>query len=124
MEICPVAHLDDLVGMKVAAAQGRSEPRDLVDVFSVAEFYGFIELERLGALFDLDFDRDDLRFRLEAGTVVDDEEYMAYGLDRDEVDRLRRFLIAWCDDLSMRPAEEEHLALGMPQVQPTGYLDS
>jgi predicted nucleotidyltransferase component of viral defense system len=121
MEICPVANLDDLIGMKVAALHGRSEPRDLIDVFSVAERYGFIELERLGSLFDEDFTPEGLILRLQTGVVIDDAEFIAYGLDEEDVTRLRRFLLAWCDDLAMRLAERDHLALGVPEIQRSGY---
>lgn len=121
MEICPVADLDDLVGMKVAALHGRTEPRDLIDVFSVAEHYPFIELERLGSLFDEDFTREGLILRLQTGVAIDDGEFTAYGLHAEDVNRLRRFLLGWCDDMSVRLAERDHLAAGVPEHQHSGY---
>lgn len=123
MEIYPVASLDDIAGMKVAAMHGRNVPRDLIDLFAISDRYSFTDLERLGSRFDEEFRRDILKFQLDAGIAFADAAYEPYGLDHEEVSRLRRFLIAWCDDLSMRLIEEEHLALGMPEAQRTGYPD-
>jgi len=112
LDALPVASLDDMVGMKVAALHGRSVPRDLIDVFSVADLYGHRELERLGALFDEEFQLEQLLFQLDAGMAFDDDAFAEYGLNQDEMLRLRRFLLAWYDDLAMRLAEEEHLRVG------------
>jgi hypothetical protein len=100
---------------------GRSVPRDLIDLYAIADRYGFIELERLGSRFDDEFRLETLKYQLDAGIAFADAAFERYGLDAAEISELRRFLIEWCDDLSMRLAEEEHLALGMPEVQPTGY---
>lgn len=105
IDIYPVANLDDLVGMKVAALHGRSEPRDLIDVASVAEHYSYIELERLGSLFDEELTREGMVLRLEGGLAFADDVFREYGLDEAMIQRLRRFLLTWCEDLSMRLAE-------------------
>jgi predicted nucleotidyltransferase component of viral defense system len=55
VEVYPVASVDDIAGMKVAALHGRSVPRDLIDLWSVADGYGFPDLERLGFLFEVGF---------------------------------------------------------------------
>jgi predicted nucleotidyltransferase component of viral defense system len=112
LDTLPVASLDDMVGMKVAALHGRSVPRDLIDVFSVTDLYGYPELERLGALFDEELRLEQLLSQLDAGMAFDDDAFDEYGLDRDEVRRLRRFLLDWSNDLGMRLAEEEHLRAG------------
>jgi hypothetical protein len=123
MEIYPVASLDDIVGMKVAALHGRSVPRDLIDLHSVADRYGFIELERLGSRFDDEFSLETLRFQLDAGIAFADAAYEPYGLGHEEVSRLRRFLIAWSEDLSLRLIEDSHLGLWLPEEQRAGYPD-
>ncbi|MGH3682478.1 MAG: nucleotidyl transferase AbiEii/AbiGii toxin family protein [Natronosporangium sp.] len=110
IDIYPVASLDDLVGMKVAALHGRSEPRDLIDVASVTEHYSFIELERLGSLFDEELTGEGMVLRLEVGLAFPDDVFREYGLDEAMIRRLRRFLLTWCEDLSMRLAEARALA--------------
>lgn len=110
VDVWPVADLDDLVGMKVSAVQGRGLPRDLIDVASVAEHYSFIELERLGQLFDDDFRLDGLVARIELGMSLDEARFREYGLDEAAILRVRRFLLAWYESLSMRLAEARALA--------------
>lgn len=110
VELYPVASLDDMVGMKVAALHGRSVPRDLVDLAAVADMYAFAELERLGALFDEEFQLETLRYQLDTAIAFDDYAFAQYGLDQERLRQLRRFLLAWSEDLAMRLAEEAHLA--------------
>lgn len=124
LEIGPVASVDDMIGMKVGAVHGRGLPRDLIDVASVADRYSFVELERLGRLLDQELRREQLAYNLEQAMSLEEERFTAYGLDREAVQRLRQFMLAWYDDLSMRLAEEAHLAIGMPEVQHTGYPDT
>jgi predicted nucleotidyltransferase component of viral defense system len=112
MDVYHVASLDDLVGMKVAALHGRSVPRDAVDLSAVADLFGFAELERLGSVFDDEFSLETLRFQLDAGIAFDDAVFEGYGLTSEEILRLRRFLVTWSEDLSMRLAEEAHLSPG------------
>lgn len=74
IEIYPVASLDDMAGMKVAAIHGR----------------------------------------IEAALAFPDEVFTEYGLDHDEIRRIRRFLLSWYESLSMRLAEATLLA-GEPE---------
>ncbi|GII82575.1 hypothetical protein Ssi03_05650 [Sphaerisporangium siamense] len=106
MEIGPVAGIDDVVGMKVGALCGRALPRDFIDVVSAGDRYGFPDLERLGALFEDGFTPEELAFKLEAGLAFDDAVFAQYGLDDDEIARVRSFILAWYEDLSLRLAEE------------------
>lgn len=105
MEIGPVASLDDLAGMKVAALHGRSVPRDLVDLAALSDHYRFLELERMGARFEDDFQLETLAFQLEAGTAFDDRAFADYALRPEQVRNLRRFVLAWYEDLSLRLTE-------------------
>lgn len=120
IEIWPVADLDDLVGMKVSAAQGRGLPRDLIDIASVADHYSFIELERLGRLFDEEFRLEGLVARIELGMSLDEAHFRAYGLDEAAIHRVRRFLLAWYESLSMRLAEAGALAGDDPRPPGSG----
>ncbi|MET8141129.1 nucleotidyl transferase AbiEii/AbiGii toxin family protein [Sphaerisporangium sp. NPDC005288] len=113
MEICPVASMDDVVGMKVGALCGRALPRDFIDVLSVADRYadryGLPDLERLGALFEDGFSLENLAFKLESGLTLDDALFAQYGLDEREIARVKAFILSWYEDLSLRIAEETEL---------------
>ncbi|MFC4536204.1 nucleotidyl transferase AbiEii/AbiGii toxin family protein [Sphaerisporangium dianthi] len=109
MEFCSVASMDDVVGMKVGALCGRALPRDFIDVLAVADRYGLPDLERLGALFEDGFSLENLAFKLESGLTLDDALFAQYGLDDDEIARVKAFVLAWYEDLSLRIAEETAL---------------
>ncbi|WP_062349492.1 nucleotidyl transferase AbiEii/AbiGii toxin family protein [Herbidospora yilanensis] len=102
----PVASLDDMVGMKVAALHGRSVARDLIDVASVREFYSFGQLERLGAVFEDRFSLTHLVERLETATYLDDQIFAQYDLSDDHLAEIRQFALDWYKDLSLRLAHE------------------
>nr|WP_062341416.1 nucleotidyl transferase AbiEii/AbiGii toxin family protein [Herbidospora sakaeratensis] len=103
----PVASLDDMVGMKVAALHGRSVARDLIDVASVREFYSFGELERLGSLFEDRFSLVNLVERLETATYLDDQIFAQYDLSDEHLATIRQFALDWYNDLSLRLAQHE-----------------
>lgn len=107
MDLYTVASLDDMVGMKVAALHGRGLPRDLIDVCSTRDLYGFADLERLGALFEDGFCLQNLAFRLETGLTMDNPIFMDYGLNVEQVQQLRRFALDRYTDLSLRLAEAD-----------------
>ncbi|GAA3846444.1 hypothetical protein GCM10022226_82520 [Sphaerisporangium flaviroseum] len=107
MEICPVAGIDDVVGMKVGALCGRALPRDFIDVVSVADRYGFPDLERLGALFEEGFSLENLAFKLESGLTLDDALFAQYGLGEEEIFRVKSFILSWYEDVSLRLAETD-----------------
>ncbi|WP_285588035.1 nucleotidyl transferase AbiEii/AbiGii toxin family protein [Herbidospora sp. NBRC 101105] len=103
----PVASLEDMVGMKVAALNGRNVPRDLIDVASVREFYSFTTLERLGSVFDDDFNLIRLVDRLETAIETDERVFRQYGLSHDRIECIRQFALDWYNDLSLRLAGDE-----------------
>ncbi|WP_157518456.1 hypothetical protein [Herbidospora mongoliensis] len=103
----PVASLDDMVGMKVAALNGRNVSRDLIDVASVRDFYSFTTLERLGSLFDDDFNLIRLVDRLETAVETDARVFGHYNLTDDHIESIRQFALDWYKDLSLRLAGEE-----------------
>lgn len=103
----PVADLDDMAGMKVAALNGRNVPRDLIDVAAVKDIYSFTTLERLGSLFDDDFDLIRLVDRLETAVETDARVFGHYKLTDDHIESIRQFALDWYKDLALRLARDE-----------------
>lgn len=110
LDLCPVIGLDDAVGLKVRALHGRGLPRDFIDVASVSELYGFRRLEYLGALHDDEWRLEDLLQRLEAVDFLAEEAFAAYGLDEEQIRRVRRFAYAWVEDIKLRRVEDGDIA--------------
>lgn len=52
-----------------------------------------------------DFQLDGLVERLEFAMSLDEIRFRDYGLDQEEVQRVRRFMLDWYKDLSLRLAE-------------------
>jgi hypothetical protein len=105
-ELCPVIGLDDAVALKTRALHGRGLPRDFIDVASMAHLYPYRELERLCALHDEEFSVAELLLRLGSIQYHPDEAYEAYGLDADDIRRIRLFALAWADDIRLRRVED------------------
>ncbi|MET8075927.1 nucleotidyl transferase AbiEii/AbiGii toxin family protein [Streptomyces sp. NPDC005303] len=106
MDVGPVVDLEDLVVMKVRALGDRGLPRDVIDVHAACRYYSVIELERLGARGDGEFDLVDLRDRLESVVWVSDEEFAAHGLKPEDIAELRRWALDWESDLGLRILED------------------
>jgi hypothetical protein len=62
-------------------------------------------------LFDEEFRLETFSSQLDAGITFNDDVFTSCGLDQAKVRRLRRFLLDWSDDLSMRLAEAEQLRM-------------
>lgn len=106
MDVGPVVDLEDLVVMKVRALGDRGLPRDVIDVHAACRYYSVMELERLGARDDGEFDLVELRDRLESVVWVSDEEFAAYGLGPEDIAELRRWALEWESDLGLRILED------------------
>ncbi|KOG21181.1 nucleotidyl transferase AbiEii/AbiGii toxin family protein [Streptomyces viridochromogenes] len=106
----PALSLEDLIGTKVRALSDRGAVRDLADVYLAAAHWSYPDLEELGRRHAWDeFDLADLQSRLEATELWDDREFVAGGLDPESVPVLRRWTLAWADDIAERLLEEEAL---------------
>jgi hypothetical protein len=95
MELGPVMHLDDLVATKVAALVNRREVRDYIDVAAALERYPLWRVLELAHAADPALDPEDIA---DAGRYLDrldDARFVRYGLDRDEIARLRERLAPW-----------------------------
>ncbi|MGI8329020.1 nucleotidyl transferase AbiEii/AbiGii toxin family protein [Actinomadura scrupuli] len=103
---CPVVGFDDAVGLKMRAVHDRGIARDLIDAASLAGEYGFERLEWLGRSHERDFSLERLASRLEAAEIRDDAEFEQYGLDHEEIQRIKRFAAEWAQDINLRLLEE------------------
>ncbi|CAL9465478.1 nucleotidyl transferase AbiEii/AbiGii toxin family protein [Streptomyces werraensis] len=104
----PALSLEDLVGTRVRALADRGLPRDLVDVHAAADRWSPAELEELGRRHAPDtFDLAELQSRLTGTEWLDDRGFRAQGLDAPEIEELRRWALAWADDIAERLVEGE-----------------
>ena len=92
-----------MIGTKVRALTNRGYPRDLIDIHAAASIRSRAELESLGRLHARDaFSLEDLATRLDAAQLLDDEDFVAYGLTETDIAELRRWAQAWSDDINQR----------------------
>ncbi|MFI1958743.1 nucleotidyl transferase AbiEii/AbiGii toxin family protein [Streptomyces althioticus] len=104
----PALSLEDLVGTRVRALADRGLPRDLVDVHAAADRWSPAELEQLGRRHAPDtFDLTELLSRLTGTEWLDDLGFRAQGLDAPEIEELRRWALAWAEDIAERLVEGE-----------------
>lgn len=106
IEPCPVVGFDDAIGLKMGALFGRGVARDLIDIASLAEQYSFERLEWLAKSHHHDFSLQKLADRLERYEVSDETTFLAYGLDEEDIRRIRRFACEWAQDINLRLLEE------------------
>jgi hypothetical protein len=105
----PVLALDDVIGTKVRALADRGYPRDLVDIHAAAKIRSQGQLESLGRRCAWDeFSLEGLATRLSSVQWRADEEFSAYGLPEDEIADLRRWALAWSDDINRRLYTENY----------------
>jgi hypothetical protein len=105
----PVLALDDVIGTKVRALADRGYPRDLVDIHAAAKIRSQNELESLGRKCAWDeFSLEGLANRLSSVQWRADDEFSAYGLSDDEIAHLRRWALAWSDDINRRLYAENY----------------
>ncbi|GAA2111168.1 hypothetical protein GCM10009780_66750 [Actinomadura alba] len=102
----PVVGFDDAIGLRMREVHGRGVARDLIDAASLADIYGFERLEWLGRSHEPDFSLERLAARLESAELRDDAEFAEYGLDHEEVLRVKRFAAEWAQDINLRLLEE------------------
>jgi hypothetical protein len=80
-------------------------------------------LEALGVRHTADFSLEDLADRLGAIEELDDQAFNAYGLDGEEISRLRRWAEDWESDIRARLAAGETGPEGVATTQWDSYLD-
>lgn len=96
MEFGPVLDLEDVLGGKVAALASRAAERDYLDVAAaLARGYSVAQLTGLAVGLDPGLTADDFA---DAGQRLDrlgDDRFARYGLDQEDVSRLREQFAAW-----------------------------
>jgi predicted nucleotidyltransferase component of viral defense system len=106
MEPCTVVGFDDAIGLKMGALFGRGVARDLIDIASLAGEYSFERLEWLGRSHHDDFSLERLVSRLERYELQDDSAFVIYGLDHEDILRIKKFALEWAQDINLRLLEE------------------
>jgi hypothetical protein len=83
-------------------------PRDLIDIHAASELCSNIELESLGRrhAWDEQFALSELKARLDGAEWYDDQAIAEYGLSAEEITDLRRWALAWADDILRRTSGE------------------
>lgn len=113
LDIGPVLHLDDAVGAKVTALLGRALARDFIDVAAALSRY---PRQRL---LELAFQRDpglrvlDVALAAQRLDDLNDEQFMRYALDVDQIRNLRNRFADWprdsdVDDVALHAHELGH----------------
>ncbi|SCF31435.1 Nucleotidyl transferase AbiEii toxin, Type IV TA system [Micromonospora echinospora] len=95
MDLGPVMDVRDLVASKTAALVNRREVRDYIDVAAALDHYPVAELLELARQLDPALDPEDVAA---AGRYLDrlpERRFARYGLDADQVRRLRERLAGW-----------------------------
>lgn len=106
IEGCPVVGFDDAIGLKMRAVQDRCIARDLIDAASLAGTYSFERLEWLLRSQEAEFSLERLASRLELAELRGDDQFEQYGLDHEEILRVKRFAAEWAQDINLRLLEE------------------
>lgn len=104
MTLGPVVSFEDAVGLKVRALYGRSVHRDLIDVHAAHEHFGWQALEALCRRHQPEFLLSELADRLDAVDFLNDDDFRAYGQSDEQIAELRRWAVAWRDDIGVRLA--------------------
>ncbi|MGW4645108.1 nucleotidyl transferase AbiEii/AbiGii toxin family protein [Kitasatospora sp. NPDC004289] len=105
----PVLALADLAGTKVRALVDRGLPRDLADLFALADRWSYPELETLGRRHtgEPGLDPAELQARLAEAGWREERDLARLGLDAGESAALRDWAQGWLDDLTERLMERQ-----------------
>jgi hypothetical protein len=97
-----VLAIGDAVANKVCALFGNAEPRDHLDVDAIrqAGIFSDLELLTMAAEHDPGFDSNMFASQLDAIVRLTAEDVAEYGVSGDELNNLKRRLMAWQADLA------------------------
>ncbi len=98
VEIGPVLHVDDAVGSKVTAMVGRGLPRDFIDIAAALGRYSREELMSLAFARDPGLRVVDFVDAVVALDGIPAKAFVPYGLDEEDVARLRARFADWPRD--------------------------
>lgn len=102
LDIGPVLHPDDAVANKVTTLFGRAAPRDYLDVDAALASGRYTEerLLELAEEHDAGFDRPYFALALQAVDRWPDREYAVYGVNEEQIARMRERLKEWAGRIS------------------------
>ncbi|WP_328954985.1 hypothetical protein [Kitasatospora purpeofusca] len=105
--------LEDAAALTTALLVDRALPRDLIDVHALTACYREGELLALATGLDAEFQPTALADRLETLAEAADGRFRARGLPGGEVDTLKRWALAWAQDLRLDLLETQEAADGL-----------
>ncbi|MFE6870571.1 hypothetical protein ACFVFS_28960 [Kitasatospora sp. NPDC057692] len=105
--------LEDAAALTTALLVDRALPRDLIDVHALTACYREGELLALATGLDADFQPTALAERLETLAEAADGRFRARGLPAGDVDELKRWALAWAQDLRLDLLETQEAADGL-----------
>ncbi|MFE7194065.1 hypothetical protein [Kitasatospora sp. NPDC057541] len=108
-----VVALEDAAALSTALLVDRALPRDLIDVHALTACYREGELLALATGLDAEFQPTALAERLETLAEAADGRFRARGLPAGEVDDLKRWALAWAQDLRLDLLETQEAADGL-----------
>ncbi|MFC5667614.1 hypothetical protein ACFP3U_32180 [Kitasatospora misakiensis] len=117
--------LEDAAALTTALLVDRAMPRDLIDVHALTACYREGELLALATGLDAEFQPAALADRLETLAEAADGRFRARGLPVDEVDGLKRWALAWAQDLRLDLLETQEAPDGLhdPYLEDLEYLE-
>ncbi|MFG3228836.1 hypothetical protein ACGF07_29215 [Kitasatospora sp. NPDC048194] len=111
--VLPVAALEDAAALTTALLVDRGMPRDLIDVHALTRYYREGELLALAGELDPEFQPAALADRLETLAEAADGRFRARGVEAGAVDGLKRWALAWAQDLRLDLLETQEAADGL-----------
>ncbi|MEV7599986.1 nucleotidyl transferase AbiEii/AbiGii toxin family protein [Kitasatospora sp. NPDC089797] len=111
--VLPVVALEDAAALTTALLVDRGMPRDLIDVHALTRNYREGELLVLAGELDPDFQAAALADRLETLAEAADGRFRARGVEAGAVDGLKRWALAWAQDLRLDLLETREAADGL-----------
>ncbi|MEU6233543.1 hypothetical protein [Kitasatospora sp. NPDC047058] len=105
--------LEDAAALTTALLADRGLPRDLIDVHALTAWYREGGLLALAGALDADFQPAVLADRLETLAEAADGRFRARGLPGGAVDGLKRWALAWAQDLRLDLLETQEAADGL-----------
>ncbi|MER7847239.1 hypothetical protein ABTZ03_25195 [Kitasatospora sp. NPDC096077] len=111
--VLPVVALEDAAALTTALLVDRGMPRDLIDVHALTCDYREGELLALAGELDPDFQPGALADRLETLAEAADGRFRARGVEAGAVAGLKRWALAWAQDLRLDLLETREAADGL-----------
>jgi predicted nucleotidyltransferase component of viral defense system len=101
ISIGPVLHPDDAIANKMGALYERALARDFIDIDAVLRSgrYDRLALLQLAERSDITFDRSVFAEALAQAQLLDDDDFVPYGLLGEDVEQLRHRFAAWRAEL-------------------------